>query len=407
MKKGKKNIFKENIKTIIIILVVVVIVVISLIYNNFIDYKKTYTVINGSVEKVSDTYMYVLKNETVLDIDKNMVAVPIIEQNKRASKGEIVAIYKNNTYDKAQEEILNLDKEIQTMIKDLPTVYSSDVSLIDSKISDVVAQLKDETSYVKMQEYKNKIDDLLSKKINVLGQLSPNGSKIRELIEKRNTLQENTKNSNNSIKASVAGAVTYKIDGLENAFEYNDILNFSTEKFEEVISKYNSNNTNNFGIKIVDNFQCYLLVKESNDENIEYIKQGRSYQIKLLNIDNEFSNYVKLEKTIKGNNCTYNIFKLENNVSSLLDTREIGAEIIWKKEEGLVVPLNAITRENEIDYVTLVSGGEYIKIPVKITISNDTISIVENYTKEEKEKLGITDTDSLKIYDQLLIESKK
>ena len=37
MKKGKKNIFKENIKTIIIILVVVVIVVISLIYNNFID----------------------------------------------------------------------------------------------------------------------------------------------------------------------------------------------------------------------------------------------------------------------------------------------------------------------------------------------------------------------------------
>lgn len=407
MKKGKKNIFKENIKTIIIILVVVVIVVISLIYNNFIDYKKTYTVINGSVEKVSDTYMYVLKNETVLDIDKNMVAVPTIEQNKRASKGEIVAIYKNNTYDKAQEEILNLDKEIQTMIKDLPTVYSSDVSLIDSKISDVVAQLKDETSYVKMQEYKNKIDDLLSKKINVLGQLSPNGSKIRELIEKRNTLQENTKNSNNSIKASVAGAVTYKIDGLENAFEYNDILNFSTEKFEEVISKYNSNNTNNFGIKIVDNFQCYLLVKESNDENIEYIKQGRSYQIKLLNIDNEFSNYVKLEKTIKGNNCTYNIFKLENNVSSLLDTREIGAEIIWKKEEGLVVPLNAITRENEIDYVTLVSGGEYIKIPVKITISNDTISIVENYTKEEKEKLGITDTDSLKIYDQLLIESKK
>ncbi len=407
MKNNKKRkLFKDNMKTIITIVICIIIVTSILIYNNFFNSKKTYTVVNGSVEKVSDTYIYVLKEENVIEIDDSVVAVPVVEQDKRAAKNEVVAVYKNDNYEKYQSEISTLDREIQTLVNDLPSVYSNDISSIDSQISLLIKEAQNETSYVKMQEYKNKVNELLYKKITILGELSPTGSKIRELIEQRAKLDQDSKNSSNNIKAPISGLVTYKIDGLENLINYNEILNYDVEKLDEIINKYSSNNTNNFGIKIVDNFKCYYLVKEAENENTQYIKEGQKYQIKLMDKNSNDSNTAILEKSINSNGYTYNIFSIENSVSDVLDVRETGAEIIWTKKEGLVVSLDAVVNKNGINYVTLVTGGEYIDIPIKVVISNDTVCIAENYTKEELEELGITSNAVLERYDQLLIENK-
>ena len=407
MKNNKKRkLFKDNMKTIITIVICIIIVTSILIYNKFFNSKKTYTVVNGSVEKVSDTYIYVLKEENVIEIDDSVVAVPVVEQDKRAAKNEVVAVYKNDNYEKYQSEISTLDREIQTLVNDLPSVYSNDISSIDSQISLLIKEAQNETSYVKMQEYKNKVNELLYKKITILGELSPTGSKIRELIEQRAKLDQDSKNSSNNIKAPISGLVTYKIDGLENLINYNEILNYDVEKLDEIINKYSSNNTNNFGIKIVDNFKCYYLVKEAENENTQYIKEGQKYQIKLMDKNSNDSNTAILEKSINSNGYTYNIFSIENSVSDVLDVRETGAEIIWTKKDGLVVSLDAVVNKNGINYVTLVTGGEYIDIPIKVVISNDTVCIAENYTKEELEELGITSNAVLERYDQLLIENK-
>ncbi len=404
--KKKKSAFKENIKTIVILVIVTVLVIGALIYNNYFNYNETYTVVKGSVEKASDTYVYVLKNEKVIETDTNTVAIPVIEQDKRTSKGDVIAIYKNSNYDNYQKEIEELDKEIQTLVKDLPSVYSNDVNTIDNQISQVVKEAQKETSYVKMQEYKNRINELLSKKVNIIGQLSPAGSKIRELIEKREKLEKDSKNSNNNIKAKMSGIVTYKLDGLENEIDFDSVLNYNESKFDEIISKYSDNNTNNFGIKIVDNFKCYYLVKENEDENSQYMVEGRNYRIKLIDKNSEATNTAKLEKSIKSNGVIYNLFSIDENIEEIVDVREIGAEIIWSSNEGMAVPLEAITTKNNIDYVTIVTGGEFIDVPVRRLISNDTISIVENYEAEDLQQLGIESKEKLELYDQLLIEAK-
>lgn len=190
----KKSFFKKNLAKIIFVFVVAIILGI-VVYNDMFNSMKTYTVVNGSVEKVSDTYVYVLKKEEVIDIDETAVAIPVVDQDKRASKDEVVAVYKNSEYENYETEIANLDKEIQTMVKDLPSVYSSDVNNLDMQISSLTKTAQKETSYVKMQEYKNQVNNLLEKKINILGELSPTGSKIRELIAKRNELKSLSKSS--------------------------------------------------------------------------------------------------------------------------------------------------------------------------------------------------------------------
>ena len=196
MKNKEKKVFeKKKLKSVIFVIILAAIVLFILLYNNAFNSMKTYTIVNGTVEKTSDTYAYVLKKEKVIDIDENSVAIPVVDQDQRACKDEVVAVYKNSGYKDYESEISSLDKEIQSMIKDLPAVYSNDVSNIDTQITELTKSAKKETSYVKMQEYKNKVNDLLEKKINILGELSPNGSKIRELIAKRNELKNSNKSS--------------------------------------------------------------------------------------------------------------------------------------------------------------------------------------------------------------------
>ena len=61
-------------------------------------------------------------------------------------------MYKNSEYDEYLSSIAELDKVIQTLIVDLPTSYSNDVASIDSQITTLAKQAKEETSYIKMQE---------------------------------------------------------------------------------------------------------------------------------------------------------------------------------------------------------------------------------------------------------------
>ena len=403
--KRKKHIFKDNIQTLVIGGITVFIVLFLLIYNN-INTSKTYTVVNGHVEKISDLVGYVLKDESVISIDNNISAIPVVEQGKRVFNNEIIAIYKNDKYDEYLAKVDALDKEIQTLIVDLPETYSNDINNINDEISKLTKEATQTTSYVKMQEYKKKIDDLAYKKVSILGNLSPAGSKIRELIEQRESLEENSKNLGNSINATRSGIVTYKIDGLENVINYNDILKYNETDLDNIILHYSNNNTNNFGIKIIDNFKCYLLVKEKRGENDKYIKEGRKYNIKLTDNGLEAISCT-LEKNIETDEYNYSIFSISNSIENFVDNRTLNVEVVWTSVEGMAVPKNAMYRNDEkgYDFVTIVTGGEYTNIPVKIVISSDNMCIVENYEEEELQSLGIEDTVDLNVYDMLLASS--
>ena len=146
---------KKNKFNIIIIAVVLLIIACVGIYNNFFGNIETYTVVSGYVEKSSDTQGYLIKEEKVASSSSSDVAIPVIDQGKKAAKNEIIAIYKDESYTKYLQEIENMDKEIQTLIKDLPSTYSSDIKDIDNQISETSKDALKTTSYIKMQEYKN------------------------------------------------------------------------------------------------------------------------------------------------------------------------------------------------------------------------------------------------------------
>lgn len=410
MLKNKKKIKNRN-KTIILTLIFVILMFVILmfgifkLYEHFFKSQLTYIIVNGYVEKTSDTQGIAIKKETILDIDKTNVTVPIIEQDKRTAKGEIVAIYKTKKYEDYLLKIEEMDKEIQTVIKDLPTVYSNEVVYIDNQISVLSKEINGINSYIKMQEYKNKIDNLLYKKIITLGEISPAGSKIKELVESRKKFEEDSKISSDSLRSTAAGLVTYKTDGLENEVNIDNILNYSDKEIEKIIEKYSQNTENNYGIKIIDNYMAYIIIKEPIGLNDSYIKEGKEYTLKL--IDKENINITgSLIKNIKNETNNYCIFKIKNGIENIIDSRTINLEVIWTKTKGMAILTEAIRKDTSeaYDYITIIKGGQYIKIPIEIKISSDSICIIENISQERRKELNITNTDNFSLYDQVVIQ---
>ena len=398
-----KSIKKKNI-VVIIVAVICLVVICAIIYECVIQKSQTYTVVNGYVEKSSNVQGIVIKQEKVIDINNNNAIIPLVEQGERIRETESVALYKDNNYQEYISKINDLDKQIETLIKDLPQNYSNDITYIESQIELLGKQARKTTSYIKIQEYKTKIDELTSQKITILGELSPSGSKVRELIDTRKNIEENYKSSANNIKSSMAGCFTYKIDGLEGITDTSKVLNYTKNEIDDIFSKYRSNTSSDFGIKIVDNFNAYIIVKVQNNE---YIKSGSNIYIKFTDKSNVKESAILTKVVDIDEDNKYCIISMSNGIEKLIDSRCENIEIIWTRKSGMAVPLNAITVDSSnIGKVTTIKNGDYQEVPIKISLSNDNIAIVDNLTDEERKNNGIENKNTLEIYDQLVIKEE-
>ena len=385
-------------------LVIVSFFIFGFLYYRFVIKKsKTYMVIDSDIKKSINTQAVVIKQEQKLKINSENLIIPLTEQGKRVRKTESIAIYKDGKYNEYLNKINELDKQIEVLIKDLPQIHSNDISYIELQIQNVSKEAKNTTSFIKMQEYKARIDELSNQKITLLGELSPQGSKVRELIDARKKVENDYINQSDNIKAPISGCVTYRIDGMEESTSTQDIKNYELNKIDEIFEMYKQNKSNDFGIKIVNNFEAYIIVKVANNE---YIKEGNNYYINFTDKLQmmEYSNLLKVVNIDSEN--SYCIFKISNGIEKLIDSRMENVEIVWTKRNGMVVPLDVIKDQDNSSYaiVTLIKNGDYLPIPVKIILTNENMALVENLTKEEKEQNDIKTDYKLEIYDQLVRE---
>ena len=405
LKEFFSKIKKIEKKYIFITLVILLFVIGFIVYKFVFNEKVQYTVVSGYIEKVSENQGLVILDEEVVNTQNNSAIIPIVEEGKRASKDEVVAKYKNAEYDEYLNKINDMDKQIETLIKDLPVSYSSDVSAIDQEISKLSVESMKITSYIKMQEYKKQIDELSKKKVTLLSELSPSGSKIRELTEQRQKYEDASNNLGSNIKASVGGIVSYKVDSLENSINIDNVLNSSIQDIENYYLSYLQNNVSNFGIKMINNYEAYVVVKEARGENDEYISLNKRYKLRL--VDNNYEEIIgQVVVFLQDDQYNYVIFKVTDNIEKIYADRLISFEVVWKRVEDLAIPVKAL-KYNELKdyhYVIALKYGEYVELPVKLKISSDTVAIVSKYSSEEKEELSIDSKYDIKLYDRIVIE---
>ncbi len=394
-KENANNKFIKNSSKVYFLVAVFFVIIVSIILYKMYNNEEKYLVNEGVIEYTTSCVGFVIKDETVMTVDSSKILVPTVTEGSRVSKNNIIATYRGAEYQDYQKKIQELDAQILEAMEDIEVEYSIDVNNLETQVVNAVMNAQGTSSMVEMQEYKNSINDLLSKRASIIGELSPEDAYVKDLIARREKLESELKTSSSNIKAETGGIISYTTDGLEDKLTKETITKLNYEDVKDLVSKKDKTSPNK--IRITSNYEAYILVRVDNVDR-SYIKEGDKYVLKIMGaelsmLEGEITNVVETEQGYEV------LFRVTNGIENIVDSRECEVEVVWTTYEGLVVPIKAIKKDKEgKTYVKIITRGEYVDIPIKIEQQNKTYAIVSNYEKE-----NINDY-ILERYDQVVMQ---
>lgn len=363
-------------------------------------------VIKGEVSKEESTFGYIIREEEIIT---NQSAGENIEKLKaegeKVSKGEAILKYYTVEKELIAQEISETEAEIQQALESQNEIFSSDIKALDAQIEDKLYSISNKNNVQELKENKTDINSYITKKAKITGDLSPAGSYIKDLILKKNELEESLLEGSQSIYASTSGIISYRIDDLENVLKTTNLESITKEMLNKLDLKPGKViSTSNQRVKLVNNFYCLIATQSSSNE-AKNAKVGDKVNIKLSTGD-------EVKATIEHINDEENsrilIFRIIQNVEQLVSFRKISMDIIWWSASGLKIPNSSIIYKEGLSYILKKENNKDKEVLVKIIKENDEYSIVKNYNTDELVELGfdeetIRNLNKIEEYDNIII----
>ncbi len=393
-----------------IIIAVIVIVFGNKVWKLIIQPTDVVVIEEGTIERTDTVVGYVIRDEKVFQGDnyKNGI-VQIKAEGEKVAKGNSIFRYYTNNEEEILAKISELDIKYQKALDGESTIFSSDIKILDKQINKLIEQISDTNNLNEIVEYKKQLSNIMNKKAKIVGELSPTGSYIKEILAEKEKYEKQLNSESEYVKADESGIVSYKVDGYEEYFNVNDFSELTKEKLEDIEMKTGQLvATSSECGKIVNNFQCYIAVMIDSDE-ARNAQIGNKVKIRLANTQ-EITSEIKYIKDEKNNNKII-VFELKSGVEYLINYRKVSVDVIWWSDSGLKVPKDSIIKENDISYVIRNRAGYTDKIPIKILRENGRFSLVDNYNTEELKEMGYTSEEirsipSINLYDEIILNPK-
>lgn len=410
-KKNKKQKLKISNKKILLFAILLVISI-YLIYTIYLLVKqptKIFTLEEGILSSEETNIGYVIRNEQVIQGQNYKNGMERIKaEGEKAAVNEPVFRYYSKNEEDLKSKISDLDAKIQEAMSKETDIFTSDMKSIETQIDTKLQEISKITDVTKLQEYKKEISSLITKKANIAGDSSPQGSYLKELINKRKEYEKQLNSGAEYVKSPISGVVSYKVDGLEDVLkptndcfstlnkEYLDKLNLKTGKIVP---------TSEESGKIIDNTSCYIATI-TNSENAKNAKVGQKVEIRLPNNEETKAEITYISQ--EGDDDILLILKINKHVEELIEYRKISFDLIWWSENGLKVPNQAIINENELNYVIRNRAGYLDKLLVKVVRQGEKYSLVKPYNTEELKELGFSSNEiisykKITLYDEIVL----
>ena len=399
---------KHKIRAIIsfIIFIIIGYYILQLFANIVNNPTNTVFVKEGVISKEETNVGYVIRDETIVKGNnyKNGM-IQIIDEGKKVSKNEPIFRYYSNDEDNIKEKISNLDQEIEKEMNNnnIEDIFSSDTKLIEKEIEEKIYLMNDLNNIQKIQENKKIIDNLITKKAEITGELSPKGSHLKELINQRSEYQRQLTEGAEYIYSTRSGILSYRTDGLEETLNTQDLSKYN----KDFLSKLNLKtgqivSTNTEQGKLVSNFECYIICTTKSEE-AKKAEIGDKIKIMLPStqiVDADIANIIKendQENTLA--------IRFSNGIDEMINYRKVTFDIIWWNSEGYKVPKSTIVTENDLNYVIKTKKGFLEKILVKVVKETDDYAIIGNYSTSEIKELNIKSdvNKSILLNDEILL----
>lgn len=399
MKKSKKNIA-------ILSIIAVLIYVISAVYLLIVNPTDSYIVKEDTLSEEDEAAGYIIRDEKVVKEEEYANGIyAIASEGQRVAVGEAIFRYYSDSEKEIRTQINGLNYKIQELLEQEKNITSADIKSIEKQIEEKMKKINTLSNYQEIIENKKNIDNLITKKINFIGDVTEN-TEIKNLIKERNSYEQKLKSGSEYQKAPIGGVVSYRVDGLEEEL--------STEKFAEITEKYLNSldlktgkiiSTSSESGKVIDNFKCYIAIT-MNSKNAMKAEVGNKVKLRISNNEEIDAKIVQINEE-SGKRTI--IFQIDKMSEDLINHRKILVDVIWWNTSGLKVPKQALTQENGLYYVTRNKAGVQTKLLVKVEKQTDKFAIISPYKDEELKELGYSSDDirnygKITNYDEIIID---
>ena len=418
-KQIKEKSIKKNrkINKKMIIYIAIFLVIIYVIYTIYLLIKQPtdiFTLEEGTLYSEETDIGYVIRDEIVVQGENYKNGMEKIkDEGEKVAVNEAVFRYYTKNEESLKEKVAELDAKIQEAMQNKTETENSllqgDMVSLETQIDQKLLEISNINDTTKLEEYKKEINELVTKKANIAGDSSPQGSYLKELIEERKNYENELNSGAEYVNSTKSGVVSYKVDGLE------EVLKPTEECFSTLTKEYLENldlktgkivPTSEESGKIIDNTYCHIATISSSEE-AKNAEVGNKIKIRLpsgLEVSAEIT-YILQEENSEERVL---ILKIEKGVEELISYRKISFDLIWWSETGLKVPNQAIVKENDLSYVVRNRAGYLNKLLVKVKREGEKYSIVEPYDTEELKELGFSNEDiisykKITLYDEVII----
>lgn len=421
MQKKKRN--SNFIFVIFSLLIIIVVYLLVSIIRLFIDPTETTLVKNGELIKYEEVDGYIIRNEEVIDTKSyEGMMQNDVKDSTRIPKDGIVATYVSKSQEALIKKIDDLNLKIEEAMQNQKTIYSPDVKAIEASIQiQLYENIKNGIDLTSVQENKIKLNSDIKKKAQIVGELSPVGSKLKELISERTNYEKQINDAKRELRAPRAGLISYRVDGLEEVLTPKSISNLTYEDLKAL--KINTNQTiarDTSKIKIIDNFECLITTFMNSPESKSANLNDKLY----LRFENTGETLVPatIEYISEEDDGRLITVKVETNVEELAKYRKISFDVVWwsykgfKLHKSLVKPCDVVNQNGAkvatLDSVTIKKASYEEVAYVKIVKEFGDYVIVENYTDSEYIEMGFTKEDisnfqTLKLYNEVVVQKEK
>ena len=409
LRKQKRSKAKLNQKR-LIIAIISIIAVIYIIYAVILLNKNesdTIFIEQSTMHQEETVVGYIIRNEQVIKNEEYQNGIiHIAGEGEKVYKNEAVFQYYSDEAKQLSNEIIDLDLQIQEKLKTENITSNADIKLIETQIEEKIEGLRKLNNTGEITEYNKNINNLLEKKIATLAENTGATNELKQLIQQRNGISEQIRNSTKYLSAPISGIVSYKVDGLETELTTADFTKYNAEYLKNLDLKTGQIvATSSEAGKVIDNFKYYIAVSMNSEEAMN-TKVGKTAKIRLSTNDEIKAKIVHINEEENGRVL---IFEIDRLTDKLINYRKISFDVIWSSYLGLKVPNKAIVKEdNGLSYVVRMRNGYSTKLLVKILSGNENYSIVTTYNTEELTNLGLAEEEisnykKIKLYDEILL----
>lgn len=350
---------------------------------------------------------------------------------KSKTDGEVKFYYDEG--DKIKKDILALeiytDLDSHELDKELSDIDNA-IDLLESSGNMMISEeSKDNTEEIEINIqnalFNNDIDTLY----NIVDNIEKKSEQCFDVsaydkytLEELNKLKTSIIDSSNNNKidyySNRSGIVSYKFDGLENVYSLKNMYDFTASnlnildnKIIDVSESFTTSKNQNI-MKIINNFEYYILVKIGNNE-LKNIEEDMYLKTRIIDKENNDLLHAYIEKINYGSEESILIMKFDDYFYKYYDHRYVDIELIRNIYEGIIIDLEAIVEINNQTGVYIKDISKVVKFfPVKIIGQNDKIAVVSEGKKLNEGARGLIYIESnqfytIKNYDQVILEPDK